>query len=133
MFMLHRVCVVAMGHSIFICEQDDTGVWVFKGARPLPLDVIYDEYVGLITTSCIFCFIFSIWLYVISFAPGKILAKGGDTGYHIYDFFIGRELNPRIGSLDLKEFCELRPGLIGWLVINIGIFFCFDPIPFLLY
>jgi hypothetical protein len=30
------------------------------------------------------------------------------------------ELNPRIGSLDLKEFCELRPGLIGWCVINIG-------------
>ena len=22
------------------------------------------------------------------------------------DFFIGRELNPRIGSLDIKEFCE---------------------------
>lgn len=31
----------------------------------------------------------------------------------IYDFFIGRELNPRIGSLDIKEFCELYPGLIG--------------------
>ena len=32
----------------------------------------------------------------------------------------GRELNPRIGTLDLKEFCELRPGLIGWLVLNMG-------------
>lgn len=32
------------------------------------------------------------------------------TGYRIYDFFIGRELNPRIGSFDLKEFCELYPG-----------------------
>ena len=31
-----------------------------------------------------------------------------------------RELNPRWGSLDLKEFCELRPGLIGWCVINLG-------------
>jgi len=38
----------------------------------------------------------------------------------VYDFFIGRELNPRIGNLDLKEFCELRPGLIGWLIINLG-------------
>ena len=27
-----------------------------------------------------------------------------------YDFFMGRELNPRIGSIDLKEFCELYPG-----------------------
>lgn len=31
---------------------------------------------------------------------------------------IGRELNPRIGSFDIKFFTELRPGLIGWLVIN---------------
>ena len=30
------------------------------------------------------------------------------------------ELNPRLGGFDLKEFCELRPGLIGWCVINIG-------------
>ena len=32
-----------------------------------------------------------------------------------------RELNPRIfGSLDLKEFCELRPGLIGWAMLNVA-------------
>ena len=49
-----------------------------------------------------------------------MLARGGQTGSAVYDFFIGRELNPRMGSLDLKEFCELRPGLIGWMVINMG-------------
>lgn len=37
------------------------------------------------------------------------------AGYFIYDFFTGHELNPRIGSFDLKYFCELRPGLIGWV------------------
>lgn len=31
---------------------------------------------------------------------------------------MGRELNPRIGPLDLKFFCTLRPGLIGWAVLN---------------
>ncbi|GLD47068.1 delta(14)-sterol reductase TM7SF2 [Lates japonicus] len=41
-------------------------------------------------------------------------------GNPLYDFFIGRELNPRIGNFDLKYFCELRPGLIGWVVINLG-------------
>ena len=40
-------------------------------------------------------------------------------GNILYDFFIGHELNPRIGSFDLKYFCELRPGLIGWLMINL--------------
>lgn len=46
--------------------------------------------------------------------------EGGNTGNPIYDFFIGRELNPRIGSFDWKYFCELRPGLIGWTVLNLG-------------
>ncbi len=33
---------------------------------------------------------------------------------------MGRELNPRLlgGTFDLKFFCELRPGLIGWAVLN---------------
>ena len=115
------VCLVAMVHAIphfTLTKYDD--VYVFKGASPLHLSVIYDEYIGLISISCLFCLIFSVYLYFSSFKPGKILARGGDTGYKIYDFFIGRELNPRIGTLDLKEFCELRPGLIGWLVIDIG-------------
>jgi delta14-sterol reductase/lamin-B receptor len=33
---------------------------------------------------------------------------------------MGRELNPRWGSFDWKEFCELRPGLIGWMLLNIS-------------
>ena len=35
-------------------------------------------------------------------------------------FFIGRELNPAIGSFDIKSFNELRPGLILWVLINIS-------------
>ena len=37
---------------------------------------------------------------------------------------MGRELNPRPfggeSTFDLKYFCELRPGLIGWCVLNFG-------------
>jgi delta14-sterol reductase len=35
-------------------------------------------------------------------------------------FFIGRELNPSIGSFDIKSFNELRPGLILWVLIDIS-------------
>ncbi|KAI8816949.1 ergosterol biosynthesis ERG4/ERG24 family-domain-containing protein [Fimicolochytrium jonesii] len=53
-------------------------------------------------------------------ADRPILAEGGDTGYHLYDFWMGRELNPRLfGWFDLKYFCELRPGMIGWSALNI--------------
>lgn len=40
------------------------------------------------------------------------------AGNIIYDFFMGHELNPRFGSFDFKFFCEMRPGLIGWTMIN---------------
>ncbi|KAL4441297.1 hypothetical protein ABPG77_011534 [Micractinium sp. CCAP 211/92] len=88
--------------------------------RSLPLGWVYDNYVPLITASIIFSGVLSLYLYASSFAKGALLAKGGNTGYRLYDFFIGRELNPRLGSLDLKEFCELTPGLIGWVVIDLA-------------
>jgi len=51
------------------------------------------------------------------------LAAGGHTGNMLYDWFIGRELNPRVtlpllGEIDIKVFCELRPGLLGWLLLD---------------
>uniref|UniRef100_A0A7S3LQD1 Delta(14)-sterol reductase n=1 Tax=Aplanochytrium stocchinoi TaxID=215587 RepID=A0A7S3LQD1_9STRA len=82
---------------------------------------LYDNYVKLATGAVLFSWILSIFLYSKSFAKGALLALGGDSGNPVYDFFIGRELNPRTGkTFDWKEFCELRPGLIGWMVLNIG-------------
>jgi hypothetical protein len=124
----------------------------------------------LLTAGNVFAAVLSLYLYASSFArtkaakgargggKGKLLAAGGDTGNALYDFFIGRELNPRcvcavawrhacactrshvcilrirtalthirtafafcsIGSLDLKQFCELVPGLIGWLLLDLS-------------
>lgn len=88
---------------------------------PMALDTIYDNYLGLITASVLFSFALSTYLYLTSLPKQKhLLADGGQSGNVVYDYFIGRELNPRVGSLDLKVFCELRPGLIGWAVLNLG-------------
>lgn len=38
-------------------------------------------------------------------------------GHSFYDWFIGRELNPRLGSLDLK-YVMFRSGIIGWMLMN---------------
>lgn len=105
-----------------------TNFWVTLGVlayfgfykRTLNLSWAYDNYVPLMTASIIFSIALSVYLYARSFAQGALLAAHGDTGTPIYDFFIGRELNPRIGSLDLKEFCELYPGLIGWVALNLA-------------
>jgi len=88
------------------------------------LSFIFDHFVSFITSAVVVSLLLSIYLYISSFGKkngeAKILAKGGNTGNVIYDFFIGRELNPRIFSFDLKVFCELRPGLIGWVVIDLA-------------
>ena len=87
----------------------------------IDLSYLYDEYVPLMTTSVVFSTVLSAYLYRRSFRPGAVLAEEGSrTGRAVYEFFLGRELNPRVGTLDLKEFCELYPGLIGWVVLNLG-------------
>jgi hypothetical protein len=85
-----------------------------------PLHYLYDYYTEIAFCVILWCFVLSIYLYASSFGKSKILAHGGNSGNHIYDFFIGRELNPRSlqGTFDWKEFCELRPGLIGWVLLN---------------
>ncbi|RCK54466.1 Delta(14)-sterol reductase [Candida viswanathii] len=94
------------------------------------LEFIYNNQLQLI----IVCFLFSFFLaaacYLMSFIPllkpngvgtkERILSINGNTENPFYDWFIGRELNPRIGSWDIKLFCELRPGMLLWLLINLS-------------
>ncbi|XP_061105061.1 delta(14)-sterol reductase TM7SF2 [Conger conger] len=87
----------------------------------MPLGYIFELLFPLAVYSMGLSFLLSLYLYLRSFwAPKQALSLGGNTGNPLYDFFMGRELNPRIGSFDLKYFCELRPGLIGWVVINLA-------------
>lgn len=85
-----------------------------------PLSVFYDYHGELALVTICWCFLLSFYLYTTSFIGNRILADGGNSGNAVYDFFMGRELNPRLGTFDWKEFCELRPGLIGWTVLNLS-------------
>uniref|UniRef100_A0A3B1KEW6 Delta(14)-sterol reductase TM7SF2 n=2 Tax=Astyanax mexicanus TaxID=7994 RepID=A0A3B1KEW6_ASTMX len=87
----------------------------------MPLGYLFDLILPLAVCAICVSYLLALYLYIGSFwAPAHALALGGNTGNPLYDFFIGRELNPRIGSFDLKFFCELRPGLIGWVVLNMA-------------
>lgn len=87
----------------------------------LPLGYVYDHMLPLAVSAGVISLSLSLLLYLKSLcAPASAIAPGGNTGNPLYDFFMGHELNPRIGSFDLKYFCELRPGLIGWVLINLA-------------
>lgn len=95
---------------------------------------ITDNYLQLLTVNIILAFAISAYVYARSFEvdPGKgsrgdlrELAVGGHTGSFIYDFYIGRELNPRAtlplaGEVDLKAWLEMRPGLTGWAILDLA-------------
>ncbi|XP_069865740.1 delta(14)-sterol reductase TM7SF2 isoform X1 [Dipodomys merriami] len=88
----------------------------------LPLGALTDMLLPLAFAATLTAFIFSLLLYMKALvAPASVLAPGGNTGNLIYDIFLGRELNPRICSFDFKYFCELRPGLMAWVLINLAL------------
>ncbi|KAL0967485.1 hypothetical protein UPYG_G00252850 [Umbra pygmaea] len=87
--------------------------------QEVDLGYIHSHFLQLAVSSLLLSALLSVYLYVRSrWASQDHLSPGGNSGSLIYDFFMGSELNPRIKGFDLKYFCELRPGLIGWLVIN---------------
>ena len=92
---------------------------------------IWSNYPQIITANLGIAFFLACFVYARSFSvkPGnpehRELAAGGHSGNLIYDWFIGRELNPRVtlpffGEIDIKAFCELRPGMLGWVLLNLA-------------
>ncbi|XP_038620780.1 delta(14)-sterol reductase TM7SF2 isoform X1 [Tachyglossus aculeatus] len=91
-------------------------------AAGLPLGALADLLLPLASAAALTALGLSLFLYLKALrAPPSALAPGGNTGHPLYDFFLGRELNPRIGAFDLKYFCELRPGLMGWALLNLAL------------
>src|SRR5207237_5758955 len=78
----------------------------------------FDQFGPLLTTVNIFAFAFSVFLYFHGKASKRPERR---TGNVIYDYCMGTALNPRIGSFDLKFFCEARPGLILWILANLSL------------
>ncbi|KAG9257138.1 ergosterol biosynthesis ERG4/ERG24 [Emericellopsis atlantica] len=100
-----------------------------QGAHFIVWTFISDNYIQIITANILLAYATATYVYVHSFSvkPGnkelRELAAGGQSGNILYDWFIGRELNPRvtlpfIGEIDLKEWLELRPGMFGWVLMN---------------
>ncbi|KAF9267816.1 ERG4/ERG24 ergosterol biosynthesis protein [Marasmius fiardii PR-910] len=102
--------LLALGITFGIIYRYGPGAFTF----------LYERWVGFITASVLMSVLQAFFVYAMSFQEGKLLALGGNSGNFIYDWFIGRELNPSIGSFDIKSFNELRPGLILWALIDIS-------------
>jgi Delta24(24(1))-sterol reductase len=73
----------------------------------IPPTLLADQFGPLMTTANIFTFVFCVYLY----RRGKAADRAGRiTGNAVEDFWLGKELNPRLGTFDLKLF-RLPTGL----------------------
>lgn len=77
-----------------------------------PLYTFIDEFGPLLSVAICSGYIVSVIAYISAFARG---ATHRMTGIHIYDFFMGAELNPRMFKiLDFKMFFEVR---LPWYIL----------------
>jgi Delta14-sterol reductase len=81
----------------------------------IPAGVAYDDFGPLLTTAHLVAFGLALGLYVEGRRGGRT------TGDPLGDYFMGTTLNPRLGPLDLKYFCESRPGLILWVLFDLSL------------
>lgn len=95
--------------------------------RPPLNEYLFRYYDPLAFMANLLTFLLNVYLYLGSFQKGRLLSRVGHSGNHFYDFWMGRELNPRLSipfvehiQFDWKEFSELRPGLIGWMILNVA-------------
>ncbi|MCB9663762.1 MAG: hypothetical protein H6732_06600 [Alphaproteobacteria bacterium] len=90
------------------------------GAGWLDPHVIVEQFGALITVMTGFTVVFSVFLYVW----GRRTDPRHLSGSVVHDFWMGTGHNPRLppgGLFDLKFFCEARPGLILWVVIDLAL------------
>lgn len=104
------------GFYAFLLTSTAVGASLYWG---LELHAMYRHFLQFALAATVFSALLSVYLYARSLKAPREELSPASSGNAVYDFFIGRELNPRIGTFDLKYFCELRPGLIGWVLINL--------------
>ncbi|KAF3391444.1 hypothetical protein F1880_007384 [Penicillium rolfsii] len=84
---------------------------VLHFTRVFPLYTLIDEFGPIMSVAILSGFLNSFIIYIRAIVCGRTHRLSGSA---IYDFFMGAELNPRIGILDFKMFYEVR---IPWFIL----------------
>jgi len=94
-------------------------VFVLEKLNLFHLHELAENYGKLMTVMVIFGDLMSVAIYSAGFIVKKTHRMSGN---HIYDFFMGSWLNPRIGSFDLKLWAEVR---VSWFTLYLLTLSCF--------
>ncbi len=89
-----------------------------RGRRRSRPPVVADQLGPLLTVANLVAFCLAAYLLVRG-GDGRVARRRSGDALHRY--VVGSALDPRIGRFDFKFFCEGRPGLIGWIAINLSL------------
>ena len=87
----------------------------------LDLAIIAKHFEGLFFAFNVYGFLLSIFAFAKAHLAPSYPGDCKFSGSLIFDFFVGIELNPRLGEhFDLKLFHNGRPGIVAWTLIDIS-------------
>jgi delta14-sterol reductase/lamin-B receptor len=84
----------------------------------LPGGFLFDLFPALVTTSNLVVIVGCLWL--LAFGRRQATEEERKLNW-LEAYTVGACRNPRIGAFDLKFFCESRPSMILWVVIDLSL------------
>lgn len=95
-------------------------VVVLHNTRVFRITEIIDNFGRVMSVAMIYGWGVSIATYVWAVSTGNAMRMSGNVPY---DFFMGAALNPRLGSVDLKMWAEVRIPwmLLFWISVSGGV------------
>lgn len=99
-----------VSHVLFLA-----GAFYFELFSPT---IIFDNWGSLLVVANVAGFCLAIFAYIKAYYFPSFPEDRKFSGNFLYDFFMGIELNPRIGAIDFKLFFNGRPGIVAWTMIN---------------
>jgi Delta14-sterol reductase len=104
---------VMNGLSAFVITLLLAGALVWSGV--LPSTFLYDQLDSMVTTANLLVLALCVYMFKI----GRAQASARELQLNPLEaYVIGAALNPRSGGFDWKFFCESRPGMILWILID---------------
>ena len=84
----------------------------------VPAGLLYDQLGALVTTANLVVLLGCVWLVVL----GRRQATDAERRLNLLEAYtVGACRNPRIGRFDLKFFCESRPSMILWILVDLSL------------
>ncbi|XP_030632568.1 delta(14)-sterol reductase TM7SF2 [Chanos chanos] len=105
-------------HALVVTAALVLGLWftgLFHGAS------ITNRVLPIVSASTVVALLQSIALYVHSLHihPSRLLRYDSNATL-LVEFALGREVDPRLGRIDLKHFAMVRIGFIGWAMVDLS-------------